>query len=67
MAVRYGTQARYASTVRYALFFGKQYGTLVRYVFIAKVRVLYVVKCYKSSEVGIPQFEAQSASCNSAI
>ena len=43
---QYGT-VRYASTVRYAPFFGKKYGTLVRYVIIAKVRVRYVGTCYK--------------------
>ena len=42
-----GSTVWYASTVRYAPFCGNYYGTLERYVIIAKVRVRYVGTCYK--------------------
>ena len=38
---QYGT-VRYVGTVRYASTFAKKYGTLVRYAFLAMVRVRYV-------------------------
>ena len=44
---------RYVGTVRYASIFVKKYGTLVRYAFIAKVRVRYVGTLF---ELKIPDF-----------